>query len=164
MVLITMMIYASVLSASTKHAPQQLSFSSQSAVTFEVTILGVFTKTGSFTDIDGALVIEGARAVVSARIRTASATMKKSSDAELLKSPAYFDAAHYPEILFRSQPFSLSLLKSGGSIVGQVHLRGVTQSLAFQLVPEPCQRQRIELCPLTSACARNAALLATKCG
>jgi polyisoprenoid-binding protein YceI len=103
-------------------------------------IFGVFKKHGSFTELSGGLHLEKKTARVLARIGSASATMKSDSDAALLKSAPYFDAAHFPEIVFASEPFAHSILSRGGQIRGKLTLRGVTQIQVFDLTPKPCAK------------------------
>ncbi len=120
--------------------PAEVAFGSGSSVKFRVTIFGVFKKHGSFSALKGGLRIDKNTARVSARIGSASATMKSASDAALLKSTPYFDAEHYPEIVFVSEPFKHAVLRRGGEIRGKLTLRGVTQIQVFELTPKPCAK------------------------
>ena len=118
--------------------PLEIKFGRASSVQFQVSIFGVFKKQGSFTELRGAMLIQKDIARVTARIQTASTTMKSQSDAALLKSQAYFDAAHFPEIVFQSKSFPLAALSNGGQISGKLTLRGISQQQIFKLTTNPC--------------------------
>lgn len=118
--------------------PLEVKFGRASSVQFHVSIFGVFKKRGSFTQMRGALSVQANSARVSARIKTASARMKSPSDVALLKSPAYFDAARFPEIVFQSDSFPISTLRHGGQISGKLTVRGVSQQQSFVLTTKPC--------------------------
>ena len=120
--------------------PLEVKFGRASSVQFHVSIFGMFKKRGSFAQMRGALSVQKNSARVSARIQTASATMKSPSDAALLKSPAYFDAAHFPEIVFNSNSFPIATLRNGGNISGKLTVRGITQQQSFVLTSKPCDR------------------------
>jgi polyisoprenoid-binding protein YceI len=126
------------------HAPvrQQIAFGKQTQVGFSVSIFGLFTKKGSFQDVDGVLTLEGDQARVSATIKAASATMKSQADAELLKSTPYFDAKNHPDIVFRSELFEAQRLLIGGALPGQLSLRGVTRTQLFSVQPQACNGQQ----------------------
>lgn len=108
---------------------------------FQVRIFGLFKKLGSFTDMQGALLVQKNTIQVNARIKTANTTMQSSSDAALLKSQPYFDAAHFPEILFQSISFPVATLSNGGQISGKLTIRGITQQQNFKLTAKPCRKE-----------------------
>lgn len=124
--------------------PLEVKFGRASSVQFHVSIFGMFKKRGSFTQLRGALTVRAKSARVSARIQTASATMKSPSDAALLKSPAYFDAAHFPEIVFNSDSFPIATLRRGGQIRGTLTVRGISQQQTFVLRTKPCEKRFVE--------------------
>ena len=128
-------------------ADPSIKFGSASSVQFQVRIFGMFKKLGSFTDIKGALSVQKDTVQVSARIQTASTTMKSSSDAALLKSPAYFDAEHFPEIVFQSTRFPIATLRNGGQISGKLTVRGITQPQIFKLTAKPCSKKFVQQQP-----------------
>lgn len=120
--------------------PLKITFSRASTVQFHVSIFGMFKKRGSFTQMRGTLFIQKNTARVVARIQTASAVMKSESDAALLKGPAYFDAAQFPEILFKSDSFPIATLREGGQIGGDLTVRGIRQKQRFLLITKPCAK------------------------
>ena len=120
--------------------PLEVKFGRASSVQFHVLIFGMFKKRGSFTQLRGALSVHANSARVSARIKTASAIMKSPSDAVLLKSPAYFDAARFPEIAFNSDSFPIATLLHGGQISGKLTVRGISQQQTFVLTSKPCAK------------------------
>ena len=134
--------YKAVLT--TQRLPLEIKFGRASSVQFQVRIFGMFKKLGSFTDMKGALSVQKDTVQVSARIQTASTTMKSSSDAALLKSPAYFDAEHFPEIVFQSTRFPMATLRNGGQISGKLTLRGITQPQIFKLTAKPCSKKFVQ--------------------
>lgn len=121
--------------------PPEVKFGRASLVLFQVSIFGVFKKQGSFSELSGALLIQNDTAQVKARIKTASAVMKSESDAALLKSATYFDAARFPEIEFRSLNFPRALLREGGQISGVLTVRGISQKQFFNLTLKPCKAE-----------------------
>jgi polyisoprenoid-binding protein YceI len=127
--------------AASSDARQQIAFGKQTQVSFSVSIFGLFNKKGSFQDVKGTLTLAGEQARVSAVIKVSSATMKSQADAELLKSPAYFDAKNHPNIVFRSELFEVQRLLNGGALPGQLSLRGVTRSQLFEVQPLACERR-----------------------
>ena len=91
--------------------------------------------------MQGALSVQNDTVQVIAHIQTASTSMQSSSDAALLKSQAYFDAAHFPEIIFQSTSFPIATLRNGGEISGKLTLRGISQPQIFKLTTKACGRE-----------------------
>ena len=120
---------------------REIGFGKASSVQFQVRIFGLFKKLGSFTEMQGALTVRKDTVQVNARIKTASTSMQSSSDAALLKSQPYFDAAHFPEIVFQSVSFPIATLRSGGEISGNLTLRGISQPQIFKLTTKACGRE-----------------------
>ncbi|MHB1617524.1 MAG: YceI family protein, partial [Metallibacterium sp.] len=52
--------------------------------------------------------------------------------------PGFFDSARYPAIDFRSVPFPVKQLSAGGPVEGALTLRGITHTVRFDLLPQPC--------------------------
>ena len=125
----------------TQSLPLEIKFGRASSVKFQVSIFGVFKKQGSFTELRGVMLIQKNTAQVNARIQTASTTMKSQSDTALLKSPAYFDAAHFPEIVFQSMRFPIATLNTGGLISGKLTVRGISREQIFKLTTKPCKSE-----------------------
>ena len=75
----------------------------------------------------------------------------------LTRSEAFFDAAHHPLVHFRSNPFSASLLRDGGSLEGVLDLRGVSRPVRFVFGKAGCLQPGVA-CPIHAAgrLSRNA--------
>ncbi len=57
-----------------------------------------------------------------------------------MRSEDFFDAAHFPQVEFLSDPYDPALLASGGSLVGTLTLRGVSRVETLTLMPAGCDR------------------------
>jgi len=96
---------------------------------FSISELGLFETAGTFRQFSGRLVIdpaEPAHTKIAVVIRVGSVAMSSNRAAEMLLSPAYFDAGVYPAIRFRST----SVVQVGNDryrIQGQLRIRNVTQ-------------------------------------
>jgi polyisoprenoid-binding protein YceI len=75
----------------------------------------------------------------------------------MTRSEAFLDAAHHPIVHFRSNPFSASLLRSGGTISGVLDLRGVSKPVQFVFGKAGCRQPGVT-CPIHAAgtISRNA--------
>jgi polyisoprenoid-binding protein YceI len=75
----------------------------------------------------------------------------------MTRSEAFFDAAHHPTVHFRSNPFSASLLLSGGTLSGVLDLRGVSKPVRFVFRKAACEQPGVT-CPIHAAgtISRNA--------
>jgi polyisoprenoid-binding protein YceI len=56
----------------------------------------------------------------------------------LARGRGFFDAEHYPEVEFVSDPYSPQLLHAGGALPGLLAIRGVQRRETFQLEPAAC--------------------------
>jgi polyisoprenoid-binding protein YceI len=61
----------------------------------------------------------------------------------LARGPRFFDAAHYPQLTFVSEPFEPALLERGGALAGTLTLHGVSRAEVFEVEPAPCMRPGI---------------------
>jgi polyisoprenoid-binding protein YceI len=77
-------------------------------------------------------------ASVQAVIAAASVQMKSKADIKTLTGPDYFAAERFPQIRFNSASFDPALLKTGGTIEGEVELRGVQLRERFEIVHGQC--------------------------
>ena len=68
----------------------------------------------------------------------------------LTRSEAFFDAAHHPIVHFRSDPFSASLLRDGGTLAGVLDLRGASKPVRFVFDKAACQQPGVA-CPIHAA-------------
>lgn len=123
-----------------------------SSATFAVKVLWVIPLHGEFAHVGGTIQIDHFRgsARVDARIDCADLAMRNARYQEWAKSAEFFDAARHPRISFASDWFPLARLRSGGTIEGELSLRGVTRSVQFRLQPAQCAA------PLAGECAVRA--------
>ena len=72
-----------------------------------------------------------------------------TADVEILGHPGYtrstrgsgfFDAAHWPQVEFLSDPYWPVLLRDGGQLGGILGMRGVQHRETFQVLPAACHR------------------------
>lgn len=66
------------------------------------------------------------------------------------RGEAFFDAAHHPVVRFRSDLFSASLLREGGTLSGVLDLRGVSQPVRFVFGKAACSQPGVA-CPIRAA-------------
>ncbi|MDO5610176.1 MAG: YceI family protein [Pseudomonadota bacterium] len=56
----------------------------------------------------------------------------------ILRGRGFFDADHYPQVKFVSQPFDRERLRRGGRFEGDLTLRGITRREQLELQPAEC--------------------------
>jgi polyisoprenoid-binding protein YceI len=143
--------------AATQPAPAQVPRTSQlvldgkrSAVDFEVKVFWLVGVHGRFNRVRGTISIDSFRnaAIVDARIDATAVSMRSASHEEWVKSSEFFDATHFPEIHFVSDPIPLQRLQSGGEIEGTLTLRGISKTVRFELRPPTCPGASGEDCPV----------------
>lgn len=124
----------------------------RSSAEFEIRAMWMFDIAGRFGAVGGEVEIdhEARSARVRARIDVAGVRMRRASYEEWVKSPEFFDAARYPQIVFESEPFPLATLDIGGDIVGTLSLRGSTQPMRFALQSSQCPGQAALACPVVA--------------
>ncbi|MFT3790531.1 MAG: YceI family protein [Rudaea sp.] len=122
----------------------------RSHVDFEVKVLWLVGVHGRFDSVHGTIAIDHFRnaATVEAQIDANVVTMRSRSHEEWVKSPEFFDAQHYPQIVFVSEAIPLQRLQDGGEIEGRLTLRGVEKNVRFNLVKPDCPAVRGENCPV----------------
>lgn len=109
---------------------------------FSVSHMGLFTSEGQFKRFDSQLSIDPAnpdRTRITVRIDAASASMAATEGEDMLRSPAYFDIARYPDIRFHSTTIN-ARSPSDYAIQGELQIRGVTRPLT--LAAKLVNRQR----------------------
>jgi polyisoprenoid-binding protein YceI len=108
----------------------------QTAGTIEFTSrhVGVMSSTGHFTRFNAEVQLDSAdpsRAAVDATIETGSIVLSWPGAEDLLRSPLYFDSAHFPTAHFKG-----STTGAGGlehfDINGDLSLRGITRPFGMQ--------------------------------
>jgi polyisoprenoid-binding protein YceI len=124
--------------------------SARSAVDFEVKVLWLVGVHGRFNRVQGAITVDPFHnsVTVDARIDASAVSMRSHSHEEWVKSPEFFDAAHYPEIHFVSDPVPLKRLQTGGEIDGTLTLRGINKPVRFQIAVPTCPGASGEDCPV----------------
>jgi polyisoprenoid-binding protein YceI len=108
--------------------------------------------TGKFESPTGTLdKLADGRLRVEFSLQAASVTFPDSPRiTSMTRSEAFFDAAHHPIVHFRSDPFSASLLRDGGTVSGVLDLRGMSKPVRFVFGTADCQ-QPGAACPLRAA-------------
>jgi len=98
--------------------------------------------TGTFESPTGTLEkLAGGRWRIDFSLQAASVTFPGSQRITgLTRSEAFFDAAHHPNVHFRSNPFSATLLHDGGKLAGVLDLRGVSKPVTFVFAKAGCQQ------------------------
>jgi polyisoprenoid-binding protein YceI len=126
--------------------------STRSHAAFEVKVLFLIGLHGEFSSVHGALSVDrpGGAARVDALIDTSTVRMHSHRYENWTKSAEFFDAQHFPQIHFVSDPFPLSRFAEGGEIDGVLTIRGATQRVTFELAPAACAS------PLAGTCAVEA--------
>ncbi len=124
---------------------------SHTEIGFSVKHMVVATVRGQFTDFSGKVFYDEedvTRSTVVGVVKTASITTTNEKRDEHLRSADFFDAAQYPEILFKSSRIEK---KGDGHVVyGDLTIRGVTREIALDFVItgtviDPWGNQRIGL-------------------
>lgn len=119
---------------------------------FEVKVLWLVGLHGHFGAIHGSVSVDRFRgtATVDARINANDLHMRSKNYAQWARSSEFFDAQHYPQIRFVSEPFPLIRMQHGGNVEGTLSIRGITRHVRFTLQPTVCAQ------PLHAGCAVHA--------
>jgi polyisoprenoid-binding protein YceI len=112
----------------------------QSHAEFGVRVMWLIPVHGRFDAVHGTIRIDRFRssARVEALIDAGDLHMRSHADETWAKSAEFFDAQHYPQIQFLSEPFSLERLKRGGEIAGDLTIRGITRRARFDIDASLC--------------------------
>ncbi len=124
--------------------------SAKSWVDFEVKVLWLVGVHGRFGSVRGTISVDHFRsaATVEAQIDANVVSMRSRNHEEWVKSPEFFDAQHYPQIVFVSDAIPLKRLQSGGEITGMLTLRGVTKPVRLDLIKPDCPAASGDNCPV----------------
>ncbi len=101
-----------------------------SEFTFKVKHMMISTLTGRFEMFDATALTNGddfAQAEVEVRVDVASISTNNADRDAHLKSDDFFNAAQFPEILFRSKSFD------GNTLVGDLTMRDVTKEISLEV-------------------------------
>ena len=111
----------------------------RSHVEFGVHVLWFGKVIGVLDKLSGRVHALGAgRVQVDLRVDTRALRMQSRDYQRFASGPEFFDSAQYPRIDFRSAPFALATIASGGTVDGAVTLRGITRNVVFTVLPQPC--------------------------
>lgn len=126
--------------------------SARSHAAFEVKVLFLIGLHGEFGSVRGSLNVDrkDGTASVDALIDTNTLRMRSRRYENWTKSAEFFDAEHFPQIQFVSDPFPLARFADGGEIGGVLTIRGASERATFELAPAVCTA------PLAGACAVEA--------
>ena len=120
-------------------APRLTIDAARSHVEFGVRVLWFGKVVGVLQRLEGTVHALGAgRVRVDVRVDARALRMQNRDYERLASGPGFFDSAQYPDIEFRSAPFALRRIVTGGPVSGQVTLRGITHEVEFQMLPQPC--------------------------
>ena len=147
-------VAAAPLAAAAAAAPQVLALdAARSRATFEVRLLYLIGLHGEFGSVHGSLNLDRASdaATVEAMIDTNAVHMRSHRYENWTKSAEFFDAQHFPQIHFASDPFPVMRLTQGGPISGTLTIRGTSKPATFEIDSTECKS------PLTGECAVEAA-------
>jgi len=125
----------------------------RSRATFEVRVLYLIGLHGEFGSVHGTLNLdrETGAATVEAMIDTNAVHMRNRHYENWARSAEFFDASHFPQIHFASDPFPVSRLTQGGPIKGTLTIRGASKPVTFEIDSAECKA------PLAGECAVAAA-------
>jgi len=122
----------------------------KSWVDFEVKVLWLVGVRGRFSSVHGMIAVDHFRsaATVEAQIDANVVSMHSKSHEEWVKSSEFFDAQHYPQIVFVSDAIPLKRLQSGGEIEGLLTVRGISKHVRFELIKPDCPAASGDNCPV----------------
>ena len=112
----------------------------RSQASFKVRMRIMRPAVGHFLDVRGALEAEGARQRVAVEVDghhlrvDGPAWMDK-----VTRSDDFLALDRHPHIRFRSAPFTPALLRKGGTLRGELTLRGLAREVSFDLAPSTCE-------------------------
>ncbi|SFN52988.1 Polyisoprenoid-binding protein YceI [Dokdonella immobilis] len=145
--LIAMMTLATTAPGAEPPRMETLQFDSKrSSAQFSVKVFWMIPVDGQFGGLRGEVVVDhfSSQARVDARIDADGVTMRRSAYENWVKSAEFFDVERYPEIRFHSDSFPISRLHGGGDLPGVLTMRGIEQSVLFQVQPSTCDRPAID--------------------
>ena len=106
---------------------------------FSVRVLWFGKVVGILDKVRGRVRLLGVHRVqVDLQVDARALHMRNRNVERFASGPEFFDSAKFPNIDFRSVPFNLATIVTGGPVDGYVTLRGITHKVAFQVLPQPC--------------------------
>lgn len=121
----------------------------QSQVRFSVREFLFAHVRGTFPELSGTLRRIGTRTdaavvEVDATLDVAGLQMDDAHDRAHALGPGFFDAARFPAIRFKSDPFPLDETVTGGTLDGSLTLHGERRPVKLTVQPSDCPRQPFE--------------------
>jgi len=113
----------------------------RSSASFHVHMRFLPSPVGTFAKVSGELQNERAKQRVVVAVDGRSLVLDGPAwMSRVTRSDDFLAVDRYPEISFRSELFDPALLRTGGTLRGQLFLRGIRRDVAFQLPPSACAR------------------------
>jgi polyisoprenoid-binding protein YceI len=114
----------------------------RSRIDFELSSRWGQTIIGRFPRYEGEVVqLPDGRHEVRIRLATASVEVEGSRRyTRFARGEHFLDAEHHPWVEFRSEPYAVDLLGSGGWLYGTLTMHGVSRREAFLVAPSICVR------------------------
>lgn len=121
---------------------------------FSVDFLGVVRVKGRFLRFSGAIEpLPDDTVRVRARFETASLSMNTQAQERWARSDEFFDSARFPIIEYVSAAFPRARLAKGGTVAGELELRGVKQATMLRLRAADCAFDRARDCVVDATAA-----------
>jgi len=123
-------LLASVLFLGQVAAQKYIIDPGHSSVQIQVERFGVVDVVGRFKDVSGSISFDAAdpsKTAADASIKVASYDANNTGGEDAVKSPAFLDAATYPEISFKSK--SVSTANGENVLTGDLTVHGVTKEV-----------------------------------
>ncbi|WP_254775393.1 YceI family protein [Pseudoxanthomonas sp. GM95] len=113
---------------------------------FELSTRWGQTLEGQFPRYDGVVsVLPDGRHQVSLRMYTADVQITDHERyAQWARGSAFFDSAKFPEVVFISHPYDVSMLIAGGHIAGELVIRGIRRPETLTVEPAQCPRPALD--------------------
>lgn len=132
---ISLMVLGLLMIAPTSVLAQQYSLdATHSAVTFQISHMGLSYTHGRFNNVSGQFVISSSNPAASSfaiTIATNSVDTGNKQRDDHLRAPDFFNAKQFPTIEFRST--GLTPVKGGLDVTGNLTLHGQTREITFRL-------------------------------
>lgn len=95
---------------------------------------------GGFPDAHGEIAeLDNGRQQVRLQLSTSTVEiLDHTSYTRLTRGSGFFDAAHYPQMVFISDAYAPALLRTGGPLPGALTIRGVHHREVFTVSPATC--------------------------
>jgi len=101
---------------------------------------------GTFRAVDGEVqVLADGRRRVRLELDTRGVDIAGHSGyTRFARGSGFFDVEHWPTVVFVSEPYPPSLPRQGGTLAGDLTIRGITHRQAFVVAPAGCERPGID--------------------